>query len=181
VGGSNSIGLGDQMTTYERIENIPYHLLRNGGTFDVQYVPAEMAGVGYGMGAIELQSNSGLFYMDQEAWPDTPIIWTILLAHSGLIIGTICVSIAVIAITHLVYTIKAIPEGQIIDVLPTGDRIFQAADGSTWQLGADGTRTQLGGAPAGISTAILAGVALVIVVTVAYIAITLFKRKKDKD
>ncbi len=163
-------GIGT-VDVWDNLDDIPYNYLAPGGTFYCENVPADMNEVGFGMGATP-EGTTQILYPGQVPDPNTPWIITILVAHSGLIIGMIVVAVSCIAISHLIYTIKAVPQGEITHEFPDGSVLFQAGDGSSWRLYDDGTSEQLSGPPVDIAQIGTVVIVLIIVGVVAYLIIT---------
>lgn len=159
---------------YDTIEHIPYDLFKQGGTFKVRFVPAEMNAQNLGMGYVPLPP---LPAGDPGELPRLPTI-AALAPFAGLIVTTICAIAIAAAITTVIWTIKAVPEGEVLDVLENGDRVFQSSDGSNWLLHPDGSQTQIGG-PTAVNIEALA-IVLIIGVIAVIIGLVVLKITPEK-
>lgn len=152
---------------YERIDDIPYSVLRRGGEFEVNILPSEMQQVGLGMVA-------------QESDPGRLPIW--LIAFAKVALYSVCTVVIVRSITGLVATIRAVPEGRIVDTLPDGTRLYESPTGGSYLLHPDGTNDEVSPPPSTIAAAIIGVIVVVVVaVMIIQIAIPYFKKKVVKD
>lgn len=157
----------DGVPVYFKIDDIPYDVIRFGGPFWIHEVPPSMENApGQGMAATANQTGGTMTFGTDPSQPLN--IFLTLWFFIRLIIATICVVVVVKQITSGIHLITAIPEGEIVDVLEDGTRIYEAPDGTVLALRPDGTVDTLSDAPPGqfedIKTiAIVMGVILTII------------------
>lgn len=160
---------------YEKIEDIPYPDLEVGGDFWVYTVPPAMEPPGFGQAVVA--TDPGAMQGLLPAWI------LALIAFKALLLKTICVVVVTVVIGviagHVVYRIKAIPKGEVIDVLPDQTRVFQAADGSTWLLFPNGESEKIGDPPATLTTNIVVIAIAIIAVIVFVVVVPRLVKKKD--
>ena len=174
--------------TYVNLTDIPYSELAKGGTFQVQNVPPEIGAVGYGMCAVpsgqdgysQASAMPGVFRSSDIEAPQNPALLYLVVPYIGLIIKTVCVVVIIVAVTQFVYTLKAVPQGEVIEELDNGSKVYQSSDGSTWLLNPDGTSEQIGDPTATDVEKTITTLAIVIVIIVIAIASLTFITKRMK-
>lgn len=184
-------GVGEA-DVYDNLRDVPYNLLGQGGTFYCLNVPGDMQGVGLGMGAQSIEQSTigggsaGPAYLGPGEMPDPNAHWlvTLLIKYSALIIGTICAVVVVQQLTNFVYTIKAVPQGEVNHEFEDGSILWTSGDGSTWRLWDDGRSEQLTG-PTDITSKLLVAGIVIVAVIVSIIVLFQFgpsigKKVKEK-
>lgn len=153
---------------YDRIEDIPYDVLRRGGRFQVRQLPSEMSSPGKCMGAIPQQGGTTLQSPgdgeDPRFW-----WWILLLIPWKIILYTFCTVVVFVAAGHLVHEIRAPPEGRIVNKFSDGSVLYETPAGGTLLIGAEGDLIDETDPPSDFKGILTAATVLIIVAVLVFV------------